>query len=40
MDSGTIELTFAYMNTNENIQLKKAAAVMLMRYIKDYWVSF
>lgn len=39
VDAGTLEIFFNYLTSNENLQRKQAAAVMLMRYIKDFWVK-
>jgi hypothetical protein len=38
VDTGTLEVFFNYISSNEHLQKKQAAAIMLMRYIKDYWV--
>jgi hypothetical protein len=40
IDPGMLEVLFTYIsNSNENIQLKQAASVMLSNYVKDYWVN-
>lgn len=39
MDVGLMDLIFKYItDPNINLNLKQAAAVFLMKYIKDFWV--
>jgi len=40
VDSAFLGVFFNYISSQENLQLKQAAAVTLMRYIKDYWVKY
>ena len=40
IDPGMLDILFNYIaNVNIDLKPKQAAAVMLMRYVTDYWVN-